>query len=766
MAPRGGGRRNNNRRAPTARAGANNSSSSDESHGSMPPLVPRGVQEDDSSSNYGDDGPPPLVGRGRQNNMSDSSDDDDDDSVPALIARNNHADDGDSTSTGSLPSLVPRAESPEESSEEDEDDDPPPLAHRNDHNSSDEESSGGSIPELLQGRGGVNDVSSSEEGDDSLPELVQRNNRNSDSSDDDSIPGLVNRDTAGYESEDSTFDGFLVNTGRWETWLKEGEDMKISNLKGNLKTMGTKINNFSGTEKPDLVLEFARLKAKSEKGKDFPGVTRKENPEKIRRVEELVRKMRTMKAKELRNKLREKFSISEPNKGRSELLQIYAECLITQEDQNAQEAGAPKLSEAATKLRNVQDRFTASRLRSLLQKMFVDTNDLESHEQLAQCYMYVLQQGGSSKIKVDSTKVVPEKIPPMVPAKDPSKAGAWVLSPADDRSKLELTYAWADGAVIQKSEIYATFSPKDTMMIPSADDLGSVWVYHQRENGVYCVDQFLGEINNFRIPMYENLPKASQLVTNGRQKGVWVLLSEDSDLGTSESSKQQSGSNLWLFDESNLDGVPVGSGDSRVPLASRLFMDVGNGGVWCWVPPSAAKLSTLAAGLWYIKVSGETTKALSDLPENSIVVSDSAREGVLLLVPGSGNTWKLMHAKSSASSGDIITREQQIDFEYENVQSMVDDGADGALVHLTKKSGASWKLARAVFGETTMVEKYNCPKKARIASTGQGEVWVLKKLGKGTSWGLQYLHENNTIEESAEKYAVNSILCGSASTGT
>jgi len=105
----------------------------DSSHGSMPPLIQP-------------DRPPPLVvphellrelwiprvmldhDPGNNNNGSDDDDDDDGDSVPALRARAESQDEDDnvnddSSSTGSMPDLLPRPRHPSSSSDEDDDDD-------------------------------------------------------------------------------------------------------------------------------------------------------------------------------------------------------------------------------------------------------------------------------------------------------------------------------------------------------------------------------------------------------------------------------------------------------------------------------------------------------------------------------------------------------------------------------------------------------------------------------------------------------------------
>jgi len=62
-----------------------------------------------------------------------------------------------------------------------------------------------------------------------------------------------------------------------------------------------------------------------------------------------------------------------------------------------------------------------------------------------------------------------------------------------------------------------------------------------------------------------------------------------------------------------------------------------------------------------------------------------------------------------------------------------------------------------------VIDQYSCPKSSKLSTTGQGAVWVLKKLGKGTFWGLQYLDGAKTIvaDNDNSKYSAGSVLGGS-----
>ena len=178
----------------------------------------------------------------------------------------------------------------------------------------------------------------------------------------------------------------------------------------------------------------------------------------------------------------------------------------------------------------------------------------------------------------------------------------------------------------------------------------------------------------------------------------------------------------------------------------------------------------------------DTTK----LPLASLLVaSDSARQGLLILGPGSMDggdnpaSSLLLHVSllCHESKKELRVCQQLVDAKFDQVQCIADDGTNnnqGALLHYRKFKDLGWKLMRAALSSlqengppepVALVEQYKCPKNAKIASTGQGAVWVLKKTGRGLNWGLQYLHPTETVEESIEKYGVNSIL-GGAVVGT
>ena len=246
---------------------------------------------------------------------------------------------------------------------------------------------------------------------------------------------------------------------------------------------------------------------------------------------------------------------------------------------------------------------------------------------------------------------------------------------------------------------------------------------------------------NLRVQMYTNLPKATQLVTNG-QNGIWALTSE---------------SNLVLYDGNHCNGLQV---HSKVPASTRLFTDR-EGGVWVWVPSSskaAALSTTLQSGLWHVDDNGEANCVVGDLPGQSLVASDSSHCGILILVPnGNGSsTSMLRHVNSSG----VHQREQILSVNFRDVRCLADDGADGALVHY-KKADAGWTLAKATFGGSTISDTCTCPKNAKISTTaGRGVVWVLKKTGKKRFWRLQCLRGSRSLEQLAEKYPAGSLLGG------
>jgi len=109
-------------------------------------------------------------------------------------------------------------------------------------------------------------------------------------------------------------------------------------------------------------------------------------------------------------------------------------------------------------------------------------------------------------------------------------------------------------------------------------------------------------------------------------------------------------------------------------------------------------------------------------------------------------------------TGENLHRE--LPFSFDSVQSIVDDGDDGAILHYKSKEGG-WKLARAMFGQSDVIQLCSCPKNAKVSTTVGGAIWVLKKQGKGSHWGLQYLNGARSIEDSVDiKYPVGSFLGG------
>ena len=642
----------------------------------------------------------------------------------------------------------------------------------------------------MQARNNLESSSSEDEG--SLPGLVRREKEDSDSSDDDSIPDLVGREKTDYSSEEeeeekevkpeAVFPNQLVRADMFLKWKEEARALKMSVLKGKLKEMGTRIV-FSGKEKSELVEEYAILKAEKESENDWPDCGKKSDPKQQRRLQEVKNRLKKKKVQHIRSMLQTEFQIDRPNASRDELEQEYAQAVVQAEQRKAAARGPASEDDAVT--RAVQARFSPRQLRQKLREMqqhaVKNTQLIGSHADLAKYYRLALRnQQQQQEQESDNSNLT---MPPAVAAQDPPKTGAWVLAPAYNGATLELTYAYPDGrGAIQKTDKHwGTFPDDDySRLIPAAAP-GSIWVYYLSSTSSgeagggynFVVDQL--RETGLRVPMYNNLPGAIQLVTNGKN-GVWVLTKADflvssnaKAVGGSTPSKDES-SNLLLFDEHNLDGMQF---RSPVPRSARLFMDVLTGGVWVLVPPSNSKIDTssssvspLQSGLWHINAHGEAKRVVSDVHQDALVASDSARRGILLLEPAANKHSKLLHLVMVDSSAEqpARRREQDLNVPFSDVQSLLDDGTmNGALVHYKKKGGGGgWKLAKATFGETAITDQYKCPKNAKISTTGLGAVWVLKKTGKGQFWGLQYLYGAHSVEESAEKYAVGSFLGGSA----
>jgi len=794
MGPR---RRNQKRRAAPAaaargrpavqRPNQHNVDSGDDSDddGSIPPLIPRGNDHNDSSS-------------------YESGDSDDDDSIPPLIGRRHDPSDsedgGDSTSTGSLPGLVARPDSRSGSSTEDGN---VPAAgfprFRPPTHESDDDDDDSDEPPPLQARNNLE--SSSSEDDGSLPGLARREHKGSDSSDDESIPDLIMREKTDYSSEEEDeeekeakrerlFPNQLVRADMFLKWKEEARALKMSVLKGKLKEMGTRIV-FSGKEKSELVEEYAILKAEKESENDWLECSKKSDPEQQRRIQEVKNRIKKKKVQHLRSMLQTEFQITRPSASRGELEQEYAEAVVRAE-QAANAKGPAAASEDDAVTRAVQARFSPRQLRQKLRDMqqqhavVKNTQLIHSHADLARYYRWALRNQQQQQQEQESDNSNHTMPPALVAVQDLPKTGAWVLAPAYNGATLELTYAYPDGrGAIQKTDkLWGTFPDDDHSRLVPAAAPGSIWVYYlsgtnsgEEAGGgnIFAVDQL--RETGLRVPMYNNLPGAIQVVTNGKN-GVWVLTKADflvsSDakvVGGSTPTKDES-SNLLLFDEHNLDGMQF---RSPVPRSARLFMDVLTGGVWVLVPPSNSKIDTsssssvcpLQSGLWHINAHGEAKRVVSDVHQDALVASDSARRGILLLEPAANKHSKLLHlvvVDSSSAEQPRRRREQDLNVPFSDVQSLLDDGTKNrALVHYKKKGGGGgWKLAKATFGETAITDQYKCPKNAKISTTGQGAVWVLKKTGKGTFWGLQYLYGAHSVEESAEKYAVGSFLGGSA----
>ena len=172
-----------------------------------------------------------------------------------------------------------------------------------------------------------------------------------------------------------------------------------------------------------------------------------------------------------------------------------------------------------------------------------------------------------------------------------------------------------------------------------------------------------------------------------------------------------------------------------------------------------------------IKTKNGVTTAIAGAPW--LLASDSSRQGLWLLGPAiSSNRSRLVHVTAVTDTKDgwkLVVRQQLVDAQLDQVQSILDDGTtlDAALLHC--KMSSEWKLMRAVLGQSELVEQYNCTKNAKIVTTGAAApgVWLLKKTGRrGLHWGLQYLHPTETVEESTGKYVANSILCGGVVAGT
>jgi len=756
---RGGGNNNRNRNNNTNRN--NNSDSSSSSDGSLPELVARAAAVDDDDTSDDDSDIPSLAPRNRD--ASDSSSDND--SIPDLIGRNHYTYDS--------------------SDDDDDDEDAQEQARVRAERA---------LQQQQQQERRRAERARQQQQQHQQQRRNQPNSNNNRSSNQPNSTNINNNEVSLVEQ--------LIRVDFWAQWIEEAEATRVTDLKAKVQKMIGNSNNhrLQGMEKNDLVLEYAAAKSKNLGGLHSPGPVRRLPPSQCAHWERIQQESFSSDnptPPNYKRELKHIFGVTlPPELTVQECKDLYIYKRIQAEQERDREKG---LSAFEKQVRHVQEKTSAFRLRQMLRDNYhMETDFLDTHADLARGLVYAQQRQQLYAATVN------DAVPEALPAKDPSPSGAWVLAPlfggengnnnngrnsnSNAQQSFELTYAWAEGTTIRKSKVYTTVTASD-MMLPSGAD--NVWVYYQVNGTKYAVDQWRCEVSDLRIPMYQNLPRATQLVTNGASHGLWMLVPEAAAAAITTNSRRNNRSNnnsrnsskLIFYNGDHMDGLVT---EQRVPSRSgvRLFQDVASGGVWVYVPSAAnnrerrQQANTLTAGLWHISTAGEAVRASfnnstgdDDEEEETeemwldpcLFASDSARAGVLVLGPTTsdqGNSSMLFHVTWNAEEECVASRQHRVDAKFENVQAILDDGAGGALLHYQKFKDQGWKLTRAVFGNFELVEKYKCPKNAKIVSTGQGAVWVLKKTGRGQNWGLQYLHETKSVEASSEKYAVNSILCG------
>lgn len=695
------------------------------------------------------------------------SDSDSDDEIPALMARedgrsSSSSDDYTCSSTGSdsapmmngrgadidykssdsnsIPDLLARGiESDGESDGENSTEQFPILINRPGYSEDDSDESGGDI-------GNDGDSTSL---DSEMPDLTERYGNDS-SDDNSSIPGLLHR--RGNESEESSSedesvakvpDGgkvpppgksppSLTRIDKLERLKDRARKMKVKDLKKNIKKLGVNITGLS--EKEDLAVAYARAMAEQDAAEtdadsdcdSCPKLRtppKKETASTEERQKEIAaekKKHTKKKPSQLRKLLEDEFGIQNPSlKTKADLLNAYAKAIIEKKAQDAKESKEKDPEETEI------EQLSPLGLRNILENRGISTENLRGKKELEEVFFKT-----ADNAKRESDEEI--TMPPAIDARDPPKTGAWILSPrkSGKQQSMELTYAFPDGERITKTRVYASYRP-GSVLLPGGQ-AGSIWVYYQ-DADEWALD--LVKSINLKVTVRRGMEKFSQIIV---QDGIiWAL-------------KPSASSELELVVvelEQNCNDTKMIR--NHIPIDSQLLQDR-SGGVWVHVKASS-DFKHLQPGLWHFVVTdGDTLTNRVVLDENCLLSSDSSRVGVLILQKQKDGKAVLYHNIGSER------KEQKLNVEFDVVQSIVDDGSEGALVHY--KGAAEWKLANASFGSSEVSDRYSCPKNSQLATNGSGAVWVLKKSGrKGVDRGLQYLNAENTIELS-EKYPAGSIL--------
>ena len=153
------------------------------------------------------------------------------------------------------------------------------------------------------------------------------------------------------------------------------------------------------------------------------------------------------------------------------------------------------------------------------------------------------------------------------------------------------------------------------------------------ENGEWCIDQVTN--TGLCVTLYNDLPKGMRHVIMNGCNGVWALVpvnEKESNLMFMESCCNDE---KVITDANHVDGKVILKG---IPSGARLFMDC-SGGVWMYI---AANESSSAAflvphSLSHIAAPGSDRPyecMASDLDKKCLLCSDSARKGMLVLIPG------------------------------------------------------------------------------------------------------------------------------------
>jgi len=645
--------------------------------------------EDEEDSDYED--MPPLLGDDGE--ALEESEDVSDDGLPSR-ARNAAAD-GNANASGAIPPAA----------------DHQPL-QQNDQDGADDSDDDSDMPALIPRQNSDMDSDDSSDDDSDIPPLIPRNNRDDSDSDESessdsesSLPPLLprgdrNNDSESEEDEDSDSDSSMppllarARNNEDSSDEESDHDSDSDSMPRLFRPLDQRRDEASSSDSdmPDLVPkdpcdysddEEAARATSSEDEDEMPDLTPTRQPSKSR--EELMKeekeKAKQMKAGQLKRELRKMGIPTTSFVEKGELEEAYVNAVMDKKMPAADpEAEAPRPAPPAPPVDPYAD------------------------------------------------------MPGLMPAKDPPKNGAWILTPkTDDDHLMELVYAYVDESQVE-SKVYGEFA-KGATLLTGLD--GSTWVYAHNSSSDKWEIHLVKEID-LQVKMYD-FDNAAKLTVDGHH-GLWALCPD-------ENSRDEY-HKLVRINARYPEGMRI---RGNIPSDTRLIMDR-SGGTWLVVPSQGSSAASLQPGLWHFTVSS-SNRVLNDISDNAKVIYDSDRRGLWILSPvGSGKS-NLMHIDSDGGR-----KEEEIDVDITNAREIIDDGADGVYIHC--RIGERWKLCRAAQGRNNMEVVVDCPKASWITNDGEGGVWIWKKSGKTANRMLTHVDTDSNTCEREERFPAGSVMGG------